>query len=174
MATNSDTGDYFMVERARVRRQLDAAADRERRLGAVTAQQRQRRAVLEFRHEMLRNFNEPIVKTVHFIKCDENRDHFLFVHYLSIRSASVHIKPDVIKFHCVVEPRGFYWSRLRAETPELVVVIGQRPTMMGAKPLPLRGNGAVFPAHVSDVWRMQILLGARHHSAHHGANHTKY
>jgi hypothetical protein len=109
-------------------------------------------AELRRKHEALRNLaGERIPRVVHFIKSDARRDHFMFVHYLSIRSASVRIRPSVIKFHCAVEPVGALWERLRRETPELQVVLGTPPTHMGGKQL-------LMPAHVSDAWRMQILI----------------
>jgi hypothetical protein len=85
------------------------------------------------------------------MKTDTRSDFFLLVHFLSIRSASLRIKPDIIKFHCVVEPDTALFRKLKAETPELQVILGTPPTKLNGKVL-------VDPAHISDAWRMDILI----------------
>lgn len=47
--------------------------------------------------ELLRNFREKVPSVVHFIKTDARRDNFHMVAFLAVRSASYHIKPDIIK-----------------------------------------------------------------------------
>jgi hypothetical protein len=121
----------------------------------ITDRQASSKQVVEYhmRQKLYRSFfTEPIPKVVHFIKTDADPSNFNIIHYISVRSASWHIKPTTIKFHCHVEPQGKYWEMLRRNVPELVVVpIDDNPNNIGGKPIRMA-------AHQSDVLRLQVLL----------------
>jgi len=54
-----------------------------------------------------------IVLSVHFIKTDANPDHFKMLHFLSIKSVYVNLRPEAIYFHSPVEPRGHWWEQIK-------------------------------------------------------------
>jgi hypothetical protein len=100
---------------------------------------------------LLRSWYERIPRLVHFIKTDTDTA-FSLLHYLSVRSAALGIQPTVVKFHCIVEPIGEYWTRLKQHVPELRVV--RIPQL----PLQLNGHPVHLAAHQSDIIRLQILI----------------
>ena len=65
----------------------------------ITDRQASSKQVVEYhmRQKLYRSFfSEPIPKVVHFIKTDGDPSNFNIIHYISVRSASWHIKPTTI------------------------------------------------------------------------------
>lgn len=51
---------------------------------------------------------------VHYVYglADDQPD-FPYFAYLAMRSALVSLKPDVVYFHCINEPKGYWWERVK-------------------------------------------------------------
>lgn len=96
----------------------------------------------------IEGFDSSIPRLVHFIKSDDDPSRFTLMHYLAIRSAHFHIKPDTLYFHTVVEPSGKWWDK--AKKYVTVEYLKHVPTTIGDVPLRLA-------AHISDALRYDIL-----------------
>lgn len=57
---------------------------------------------------------EPIPNVVHYVYgLADNQPDFPYFAYLAMRSALVSLKPDVVYFHCINEPKGYWWERVK-------------------------------------------------------------
>jgi len=92
-----------------------------------------------------------IPNIIHFVfglKDDFGQKPFSFIHYLSIKSAYVCNRPDVIKFHYKYEPKGEWWEKSK-EYLTLIKV---------EAPKEIFGNPLLYFAHQADVLRLEILI----------------
>lgn len=55
----------------------------------------------------------PGPSTLHYVYGLDERLELPYFAYLAIRSALAVLKPEKVLFHCVFEPRGVWWDRLR-------------------------------------------------------------
>ncbi|WVO16357.1 hypothetical protein L204_104032 [Cryptococcus depauperatus] len=57
---------------------------------------------------------DPIPNIVHYVfgLADDQPD-FPYFAYLAMRSSLISLKPDFIYFHCINEPKGYWWDRIR-------------------------------------------------------------
>ncbi|ESP00277.1 hypothetical protein LOTGIDRAFT_238614 [Lottia gigantea] len=76
---------------------------------------------------------------------------FLVEHYLCILSAKKIQKPQFIYIVGDVMPTGLYWEKLLKDVPELRIIYRQKPEYISRQ-------FARWPAHLSDIVRVQILL----------------
>ena len=78
--------------------------------------------------------------------------HFRFLHYLSMRSAARFLRPRAVYVlgNCV--PRGYWWSRALTDVTNLRFI--RRP-----RPFVTSDGNVKWIAHLSDVIRLQVLLG---------------
>jgi hypothetical protein len=112
---------------------------------SISQSQRHR---LQLQKVALDGFDTSVPKIVHFIKSDDDPNRFTLMHYLAVRSAHHHIKPDKIMFHTVVQPAGKWWERAKKYVS--IEYIHDVPTHIGKVPLRLA-------AHISDALRYQML-----------------
>ncbi|XP_069114888.1 uncharacterized protein [Argopecten irradians] len=85
---------------------------------------------------------------VHFIWIGE-RVYLQFHHFLSIKSASIFIRPDKIYLHCDYEPVGLWWKSLR-NLVKIHVIKSNPPTS-------IFGHRVKRPEHKSDLIRLEVL-----------------
>eukprot|EP00475_Leptophrys_vorax_P003372 TRINITY_DN1197_c0_g1_i7.p2 TRINITY_DN1197_c0_g1~~TRINITY_DN1197_c0_g1_i7.p2 ORF type:complete len:513 (-),score=139.33 TRINITY_DN1197_c0_g1_i7:2368-3906(-) len=93
-------------------------------------------------------FDTAVPKIVHFIKTDDDPERFTLMHYLAVRSAHHHIKPEKIMFHTVVQPSGKWWEKAKKYVS--MEMIEDIPTHIGTTPLRLA-------AHISDALRYRMM-----------------
>ena len=92
-----------------------------------------------------------VPNTVHYVWFSDGYTPLRLHHFLSLKSAYVHIRPDVILFHCDHEPTGYWWKFAR-KTIKKLRIVKLRP------PSTIFGNAIVRPEHMSDVARIEILM----------------
>lgn len=58
---------------------------------------------------------DPIPNVVHYVYglAPDPQPDFPYFAYLSMRSAMMVLKPEKIMFHCLHEPRGYWWDRVK-------------------------------------------------------------
>ena len=76
---------------------------------------------------------------------------FRFHHWLSIRSADMVLKPEVIMFHCQSKPVGRFWSNITRSIRSLKVVHYLPPTTV-------LGREITRPEHQVNVASLEILI----------------
>lgn len=92
-----------------------------------------------------------VPNVVHYVWFSDGYTALRLHHFLSLKSAYVNIRPDVIIFHCDHEPTGNWWKIAR-KTIQILRIVKLRP------PSRIFGNAIVRPEHMSDVARIEILL----------------
>ncbi|ODO08764.1 hypothetical protein L198_00497 [Cryptococcus wingfieldii CBS 7118] len=107
---------------------------------------------------------EPIPNIVHYVYglADDQPD-FPYFAYLAMRSALVSLKPDRVYFHCIHEPSGYWWERVKdwegwedeeGVTRGLVEVKMARDVQWIGK----SRRPVVHFAHKADIIRLEVLL----------------
>ncbi|OXG24592.1 hypothetical protein C366_00121 [Cryptococcus neoformans Tu401-1] len=107
---------------------------------------------------------EPIPNVVHYVYglADDQPD-FPYFAYLAMRSALVSLKPDVVYFHCISEPKGYWWERVK-NWEGWVDDQGNRRGMMEIKRardvqwIGTSKRPVVHFAHKADIIRLEVLL----------------
>jgi len=102
----------------------------------------------ELQASILRRVSCSIPNIVHFIKTDGNPKNFKMIHFLSLKSVQVNMRPDAIYFYAPTEPQGYWWDKIKVYVKFIQVL---PPAFIGQKRLH-------YAAHQSDVMRFQILL----------------
>ena len=92
-----------------------------------------------------------VPNVVHYVWFADGYTQMRLHHFLSVKSAYVHIRPDAILFHCNHEPVGQWW-KLARRTIRTLRIVKLRPRSE------IFGNAIVRPEHKSDVARIEILL----------------
>ncbi|ORX36844.1 hypothetical protein BD324DRAFT_579948 [Kockovaella imperatae] len=109
---------------------------------------------------------EPIPNIVHYVyglDPDSTREDFPYYAYLAMRSALVTLKPEKVLFHCLYEPRGYWWSRV-VNWEGWVDDEGQRKGLVEihrARDVTTIGshkNPVTKFAHKADIIRLEVLL----------------
>lgn len=94
----------------------------------------------------------PVPDVVHFVfGLEPTFGHIKFglIHYLAILGASVHIRPQLIKWHHMYLPEGLWWECAK---PVLTLHKVDDVTHVHGKPKAMRVQ------HKADILRMQIML----------------
>ena len=95
--------------------------------------------------------NYIVPNVVHYVVLDN--PYMDFIHYLSVRSAIKHQKPDRIVIHCNCIPlRGKYWSQLMESESAPKITVKKRD-----KPITIFGKQLSSVYHASDVVRIEIM-----------------
>ena len=100
---------------------------------------------------MIENATRNVVpNVVHFIWfADDGNKRLTFLNYVSIRSAYVIQKPEVIRLHCNFLPAGQWWERAWREIP-LVIVYRELPTE-------IHGQKISHKFHAGDIAKIEVL-----------------
>ncbi len=80
----------------------------------MTELQRQNEALAEelARWKTRKNdMKQPIL--VHFVKIDMEQNPFNFWQFIAVYAAHLNIKPDILYFHCDVEPTTHWWDKVK-------------------------------------------------------------
>ncbi|RXK40870.1 hypothetical protein M231_01929 [Tremella mesenterica] len=108
--------------------------------------------------------SEPIPNIVHYVYgLAPTQEEFPYFAYLAMRSALQVLKPEKVLFHCLNEPRGYWWDRVRGwegwideggEKKGLVEVVKARDVeWIGKDQRPVKHY-----AHKADIIRLEVLL----------------
>ncbi|OCF40483.1 hypothetical protein I317_05721 [Kwoniella heveanensis CBS 569] len=107
---------------------------------------------------------EPIPNIVHYVYglASDPQPDFPYFAYLAMRSALVSLRPEEVWFHCIHEPRGYWWDRVRdweGWTDEhglrkgMVRVLKARDVQWIGKDR----KPVVHFAHKADIIRLEVL-----------------
>ncbi|KAK8864262.1 hypothetical protein IAR55_001508 [Kwoniella newhampshirensis] len=109
---------------------------------------------------------EPIPNIVHYVYglASEPQPDFPYFAYLAMRSAMTVLRPDRVLFHCIHEPKGYWWDRVKAwegwdddetgmKKGSLEVVKARDVQWIGSDRRPVRHF-----AHKADIIRLEVLL----------------
>ncbi|WOO76631.1 uncharacterized protein LOC62_01G000258 [Vanrija pseudolonga] len=92
---------------------------------------------------------EPVPSIVHYVYGLDESLELPYFAYLAIRSALEVLRPERVLFHCVYEPRGVWWERVRGQ---LEVVAARNVTVVGVNDAPV-----VHYAHKADILRLEAI-----------------
>ncbi|WVR07184.1 hypothetical protein IAU60_004225 [Kwoniella sp. DSM 27419] len=107
---------------------------------------------------------EPIPNIVHYVYglASEPQPDFPYFAYLAMRSALVSLKPDEVWFHCIHEPQGYWWDRVKdwegwydgaGEKKGMMRVLKARDVQwVGRDRRPV-----IHFAHKADIIRLEVL-----------------
>ncbi|CAG8582102.1 17972_t:CDS:2, partial [Racocetra persica] len=92
---------------------------------------------------------QKVPKILHYVYVNEDPDNlpFDFVHWLAMTSAIETIKPEKTYFHCIYEPKSYWYQLIK---PKLSI----RETRIVTE---IFGNPVQVLQHKSDVIRMEVL-----------------
>ncbi|WWD17440.1 hypothetical protein CI109_101881 [Kwoniella shandongensis] len=108
---------------------------------------------------------EPIPNIVHYVYglASEPQPDFPYFAYLAMRSAMTVLKPDKVMFHCITEPRGYWWDRVKdwegweadssVKRGEVEIVQARDVQWIGSDRRPVKHF-----AHKADIIRLEVLL----------------
>ncbi|WVQ82214.1 hypothetical protein IAT38_004342 [Cryptococcus sp. DSM 104549] len=109
---------------------------------------------------------EPIPNVVHYVYgLAEDQPDFPYFAYLAMRSAMMSLKPEVVYFHCIHEPRGYWWERVKGwegwVDEEQGGEVKGEVRVMRARDVQWVGKDrrpVVHFAHKADIIRLEVLL----------------
>ncbi|KAK6910267.1 hypothetical protein I203_104299 [Kwoniella mangroviensis CBS 8507] len=93
----------------------------------------------------------------------EEGEEFPYFAYLAIRSAMVNLKPDEIWFHCIHEPRGYWWDRIKYYEGHVDPITSEKRGMVKvkkARDVEFIGKDkrpVTHFAHKADIIRLEVL-----------------
>ena len=87
---------------------------------------------------------------VHYVWLEE-KEEMQFYQFLSLKSVSKYMNPDIIYFHCDNEPTGIWWQEAKYSIKMLRIENMEPPTE-------ILGNEVTLSGHKSDIARIEILI----------------
>lgn len=112
--------------------------------------------VVKFRDKCLRKFIDSccydtsrVPNVVHYVIF--NKPELRFFEFASFLSVVRFVQPCAILVHGDILPSGSYWNHIRAIYPNIIHVKRSPPTV-------IFGQKRVFPAHSSDIMRIQAMI----------------
>ena len=97
-----------------------------------------------------------VPKIVHYVSLGCNRT-FTFANYLSVLSVHRFIRPGRIYFHGDCTPKGPWWQKTTDTIPNMYFQQWSRIKL-------IQGKHPRWVEHETDIIRLQVLLGKKHHS----------
>ncbi|WVW83730.1 hypothetical protein I302_105751 [Kwoniella bestiolae CBS 10118] len=108
---------------------------------------------------------DPIPNIVHYVYglAPPSDEEFPYFAYLAIRSAMVSLQPEEIWFHCINEPRGYWWDRIKHYEGQVDPLTGEVRGLVKVKRardvewIGKDRRPVTHFAHKADIIRLEVL-----------------